>query len=101
MTNYFKNNVSFVLRSWGLSEDKLHCVISDTASNMKKGLSAWTWIGCFLHILNLIVKNSIFTQSGVQRLIKKIKNLIKEFRTPTGESQHIYINYILIIQNVH
>lgn len=79
-----KSRISFVLKEWGLSEDKLHCVISDSASNMKKGLSFWTWIACFLHLLNLIVKHSIFQQSGVKLLIKKQKSLIKTLRTPTG-----------------
>ena len=81
-----KCRLKFVLAAWGMAESKLHCVVSDTASNMRKALEFWEWVACFLHVLNLIVKHSIFKQSGVVLLVKKIKTVIKKFRTPTGNS---------------
>ena len=64
--------------------EKLHCAVSDTAANIKKALSFWSWIACFLHLLNIVVKHSIFSQSGIVLLVKKVKALIQLFRTPSG-----------------
>lgn len=80
-----KTRVTFVLGTWGLPLEKLHCVVSDSAANMKKAFEEWNWLACFLHILALVVKHSIFEQSGVKRLIKKAKKLIIKLRTPTGK----------------
>lgn len=80
-----KTRVTYVLEKWQLSLDKLHCVVSDSAANMKKAFEEWDWLACFLHILALVVKHSIFEQSGVNRLIKKVKKLIIKLRTPTGK----------------
>ena len=46
---------------------------------MKKALHSLNWIACFLHLLNLVVKHSVFEQPGVKTLIKKAKALIKNF----------------------
>ncbi|XP_063674798.1 uncharacterized protein LOC134813509 [Bolinopsis microptera] len=49
---------------------------------MKKALSAWI---LFSPSTESHRKEFCFSQSGVNRLIKKIKSLIKEFRTPAGK----------------
>ena len=74
----------YILESWGLQKRSLHMVLSDSAANMKKAFEDEEWGACFLHILALAVKHSIFQQSGVSRLLKKIKTLVKKLRTPTG-----------------
>lgn len=79
-----KTRIRYVLHKWGLPEARLHCVVSDSAANMKKAFEDFNWIACFLHLLALVVKHSIFQQSGVKLIVKKVKNLIIKLRTPTG-----------------
>ena len=52
--------------------------VCDNASNMVNGVNnaGLTHLGCFLHILHLIITNSIFSQPGVESLIKKCKNIV-------------------------
>ena len=63
----------------------LHIVVSDTASNMVCAFRTENWLCCFEHVLALSIKHSIFSQSGIKLLIKKVKNLVKKLRTPTGK----------------
>ena len=59
-------------------------IMSDTAANMKSAFKEENWGGCFQHVLALAVKHSVFCESGVKIIIKKIKFLVKKMRTPTG-----------------
>lgn len=79
-----KGRVVFVLEQWGLQVDKLHCIVTDTAANMKRAFTDMDWISCFLHVLALVVKHSIFEQSGVKLVVNKIKKMIIKLRTPAG-----------------
>ena len=86
-------------------------VLSDSAANMRKAFEDEEWRACFQHILALAVKHTIFQQSGVSRLLKKIKTLVKKLRTPIQVSyiyssktmrlnsilKNIYINSILSV----
>lgn len=97
-----KERIRYILEKWQLPEARLHCVVSDTASNMKKAFEEFGWTGCFLHILALIVKHSIFTQSGVKLVLTKVTKLIIKLRTPTGinyksKIAENKINFILFI----
>jgi hypothetical protein len=67
-------------------------VMSDTAANMKNAFKDENWGGCFEHVLALSVNHSIFSQSGVKLVIKKVKVLIKKMRTPTG----VHLFHILL-----
>lgn len=48
-----KSRILYTLEKWRLAEDRLHCVVSDSAANMKKLFEELNWIACFLHILAL------------------------------------------------
>ena len=54
-----KSRLLFVLDSWGLGRDEVHCILSNSAANMKKAFEDLNWIACFLHILALAVKHSV------------------------------------------
>lgn len=90
-----KTRIRYVLEKWGLLETRLHCVLSDSAANMKKAFEDFNWIACFLHILALVVKHSIFQQSGVKLVVRKVKNLIIKLQTPTGNSKTKSVRHVL------
>ena len=54
-------------------------MITDNATVMLNGVkgAGIEGVGCLLHTLHLIVQHSIFTQPGVDNLIKKIKEIVK------------------------
>ena len=79
-----KGGVLFVLEKWGLSIGNFHCIVTDTAANMRRAFTDMDWISCFLHVLALVVKHSIFEQSGVKLVVNKIKKTIIKQRTPAG-----------------
>ena len=59
--------------------EKCFLMITDNASVMLNGVkgAGIESVGCLLHTLHLIVQHSIFTQPGVDNLIKKIKKIVK------------------------
>ena len=79
-----KGRVVFVLEKWGLSVGKLHCIVSDTAANMRRAFTDMDWISCFLHVLALVVKHSIFERSGVKLVVNKVKKMKIKLRTPAS-----------------
>ncbi|KAL5266542.1 hypothetical protein ACHWQZ_G003796 [Mnemiopsis leidyi] len=52
---------------------------------MRKACRSLNGLRCFLHILNLIIKNSVFVQASVKKVIKKMLYLVKKMRTPLGK----------------
>ena len=68
----------------GLSVAKLRYIVSDTAANMKRVFSDMDWISCFLHVFGLVVKHSIFEQSDVKLVLKKVQKMIIKLRNPAG-----------------
>ncbi|XP_077100033.1 E3 SUMO-protein ligase ZBED1 [Siphateles boraxobius] len=49
-----------VLHDWGLKEDNVSCVTTDSGSNIKAAVRnlGWPWLSCFGHNLNLAVSNT-------------------------------------------
>ena len=92
-----KGRVVFVLEKWGLSVDRLHCIVSDTAANMRRAFTDMDWISCFLHVLAIVVKHSIFEQSGVKLVVNKVKKMIIKLRTPAGRWKCNKLLYALLI----
>ena len=54
---------------------KVHCVISDSAANIKRAvmLCNWNHLSCFVHLLNLVVTDAIKEDHELTTLIQKIK----------------------------
>lgn len=52
---------------------KIHLVVRNNAANVVAalGTSKFNHIGCFLHILQLVVVHAVFLQSGVKTVIKE------------------------------
>jgi hypothetical protein len=69
-----KMNLNGIVVEYGLFQ-KTHLVVLDNAANVVTalGTSQFNHIGCFLHILQLVVVHAVFLQSGVKTVMKKVK----------------------------
>ncbi len=49
------------LHDWGLEDNKVSCITTDSGSNIKAAVRnlGWPWLSCFGHNLNLAVSNTI------------------------------------------
>ena len=59
---------------WGLTTARIHLIIRDNAINMvnaakKANIDS---LGCFCHILHLVVTHSVFKQDGVKLLTDRL-----------------------------
>ena len=70
-----------MLTEWQIPESKIHLVIRDAAANMKLGveLSNIDSISCFLHGLQLVLKDAVFSQKTVAEIIKRSKSICTHF----------------------
>ena len=76
---------TFILEFWELPRESILLIISDTAKNMVKAFVDENCSSCFEHVLALVIKKSIFTQSGIKSILKKVKFLVKKLRTSKGK----------------
>ena len=80
-----------ITSDYKIKPHKMFTCVSDNASNMINGTNnaGLTHLGCFLHILHLIITNCIFCQPGVEALIKKCKNIVTAFKKSSTE-KHLF-----------
>ena len=73
--------VSKMMREWEISEERQHILVRDGASNMALGLrlANVASVHCFLHILDLVVKDSIFSQRTIIDLCAKVRRIATHF----------------------
>ncbi len=73
--------VSKMMREWEISEERQHILVRDGASNMALGLrlANVASVHCFLHILDLVVKDSIFSQRTIIDLCAKVRHIATHF----------------------
>ncbi|XP_036340468.1 zinc finger BED domain-containing protein 1-like [Rhagoletis pomonella] len=66
-----------VTANWGIS-NKVAAIVTDNAANALSGvrLGEWRSIGCFAHLLNLIVQKAI---TGIPAVVDKVKNIVVYF----------------------
>lgn len=89
------DSISVVLncikRDWGLAE--VHAVVRDNASNITLGvrMSGFDDIGCYTHILHLIVIHVITTQTGVKNMRVRLRTLVKKLKSKNGKK--IFLEY--------
>ena len=74
-TDHTSENLAIALKNvaknWGISN--IHLLVRDNATNMVNAAKMMNVesIGCFCHILNLIVNHAVISQSGVAQLRSK------------------------------
>ncbi|KAI6650097.1 Zinc finger BED domain-containing protein 4-like [Oopsacas minuta] len=84
-TSHTADSIAKTLRmiifDWKL-EGKLHLILRDNVLNMVNAMviNNQDNADCFLHIIHLVVMNSIFEQSGVQSMMARATKLISFFR---------------------
>ncbi|KAJ8946653.1 hypothetical protein NQ314_008825, partial [Rhamnusium bicolor] len=81
---YTSENLSQILRriiaDWNISENSILLAISDNASNIKKAISTdlkWRHFGCYGHIVNLKVSDSL---NLIQDTLSKVSKIMSHFR---------------------
>ena len=78
--SHIREKVENILAEYpGLSSKIVH-VVRDNATNMVAAFddSPYTHSGCFMHILHLIVTNSVFVYSSIEKIINQA-NLLSKF----------------------
>ena len=67
-----------IISDYSIDRSKIFLVVTDNASNMHLGVvnAGLQHIGCFLHIMHLVVTKSLFIQPGVEAVIKKVKDIV-------------------------
>lgn len=69
-----------VLETWNLKE-KIHLFVRDNGFNMVKGIkdAGFSAVSCFIHSLQLVVKDSIKSQRAVNDVIATARNIVTHF----------------------
>ena len=67
-----------MLENWGISMDRVHVFLRDNAFNMKAGICMLesSSAPCFIHTLQLIIKDSLFLENKISVLIAKPVKLL-------------------------
>ena len=79
--NHTGANITQIINQMFVEQDmpksKCFIMVTDNASTMLNGVRGANIesVGCLLHVLHLIIQNSIFIQPGVDKLLKKLKKL--------------------------
>ena len=75
---------------WKIST-KVHCAITDGASNIKGAVrnNQWNNLVCLAHHLNLVVSCAIDAVDEVKKIIKQLKNVVSLFRKSTKASEKL------------
>lgn len=78
-------NIAHMIRKmmtdWEISEKRQHILVRDGGSNMALGLrlAEIPSVHCFLHILDLVVKDSILSQRTIIDLCAKVRRIASHF----------------------
>ena len=70
-----------MLENWGIPMDRIHVLLRDNAFNMKAGICMLesSTAFCFIHILQLMFKDSLFLENNISVLIAKAHQTISHF----------------------
>ena len=75
------DNFHEILEFWTIPASKCHLLLLDNAANITLGaeLTLLNSEGCFIHTLQLALKDWIFTQRSVKDIIAICRNIVKNF----------------------
>jgi hypothetical protein len=70
-----------MLSKWSIDLSRCHVVVTDNAANITNTveLTGLTHVPCFIHTLQLAVKDAIFSQRMVSDMISKAKKIVGHF----------------------
>ena len=74
-------NIKDMLQNWRINHNQVHLIVRDNAYNMRLGmvLSNIASIPCFIHTLQLIIKDSLFADKDVEVLLSKARKIVGHF----------------------
>ena len=74
-------NIKEMLENWGINMNSIHVFLRDNAFNMKAGMLMLesSSAPCFIHTLQLIIKDSLFTESNISVLLAKARQTVGHF----------------------
>ena len=98
-TLHTSENLAVILKQitdeWKITA-KVHCscVITDSASNIKKAVKicGWNHLSCFAHLLNLVVTNAIEEDNVLAELIQAVKNIVTYFHRSSKACDMLAVN---------
>lgn len=69
------------LAEWDIPDEKIHIIVRDNATNMVAGtnLMVAEGIGCFIHLLQLVIHDAIFVQRNVVDILGKCRKIVTHF----------------------
>ena len=74
-----------MLEDWKISKSRIHMVVADNASNMKKAMRGGRFEarGCFAHTLQLIVNDGVLSQRAVIDTLSVCRIIVGHFKHST------------------
>ena len=89
-SEYLATELRRIADDWKITT-KIHCGITDGASNIKGAvrINQWNNLVCFAHTLNLVVTCAIEKIDEVQELIDQVKNVVSFFHRSTKASEKL------------
>lgn len=78
-----RQNIFGILEDWGIGIPV--AILRDSAANVTKAFLDWFGIACSCHTIQLVIKHSVFVQSGVKLMFTRAKKVVKRLKTPKGK----------------
>ncbi len=69
------------MKKYQIPDSKIHVIVRDNAANMTAGVTqaGYQSLGCFMHTLQLVLKDAIFEQRYVKDIIATCKQIVGHF----------------------
>lgn len=83
-------DIEEMLREWKINKNKVHVVLRDNATNMKKTMDQLgvASLGCFARTLQLIVHKGLLSQRSVSDALANARKIVGHFKhTPHKTSK--------------
>ena len=78
-------SIESMIEYWKISKERIHLVLTDNASNMKKALrdANLSGFGCFAHSLQLVVNDGVISQQVVIDVLAVARSIVGHFKRST------------------
>ncbi|KAI2666682.1 Zinc finger BED domain-containing protein 4 [Labeo rohita] len=75
-------SIEGMLVKWNISKSRVHVILHDNASNMKKAMDEMgvSSLGCFAHSLQLVVHEGLLSQRSVSDALANCRKIIGHFK---------------------
>lgn len=82
---YICEKLEDMLKNWGINKTRVHLIIHDNASNMKKASreAQLPSMGCFAHTLQLVVNEGVLSQRAVIDILAISRKIVGHFKHST------------------